>query len=113
MRLYYGCFISLLITFSLLINHQSFNPAALILILPLSFYFFPAAYWQTIKNQQFWAHYGEQLKTTPLLLVQSKFSLLNFLTQPNFTFRLSLILFLIILGETLTQPTARLISPLP
>ncbi|MEK7622797.1 MAG: hypothetical protein AAB430_02905 [Patescibacteria group bacterium] len=98
-RLYYGCLITLLITVSAITNLST-----LLLLLPLNLYFFLAAYRQTIKNRRF---------TPPLLQPSTAFSFTSFLFQPNFAFRLSLILFLIAMAGSFTGAPPAILSPLP
>ena len=92
---YYGTFVSLFLTLSPFGSGFSLTTlVAFLLILPLPLYFML----QSLKLYR----KAHQLPSTNYQLPQ-RFSLYQFLSQPSFTFRLSLVLFFLVILTTLAR----------
>jgi len=94
---YYGSFVALIIV----VSAAKTNPGAWLLTLPILVYFTFGAVRQTLKNRLFRLKYSSDL-TQPFTF-DSKFSLARFLLQPNFAFRLSLVLLLFTILTTMVR----------
>lgn len=99
---HYSTFISLLLTLSIFAG--GFTWSALIsflLILPVPLYFSLESLKFIRKSRQFKARY--LLLESHVARLSSKFSWSKFLTQPSFSFRLSLLLFVLLCLTTLAR----------
>lgn len=102
---HYSTFISLLLTLSIFAG--GFTWSALIsflLILPVPLYFSLESLKFIRKSRQFKARYS--LLESHVARLSSKFSWGKFLTQPSFSFRLSLLLFVLLCLTTLARARA-------
>ena len=99
---YYSAFISLALTLSIFTTGLTWTSlVAFIIVLPVPLYFCFESLKFVRKSRQFKARFAElQLRIN---LLESKFSLKNFLSQPNFTFRLSLFLFILLCLTTFAR----------
>ena len=104
----YGTFVSIFLTLSIFAGgYQLSSLFSFLLILPLLLYFTLQSLRLARKSRTAKAHLSTLESNISLL--ESKFSFREFLTQPNFAFRLSLFLFLITIFTTF----ARLRAPEP
>jgi hypothetical protein len=95
----YYCFsLALLISFSSLNSFQVINWMAFLFTLPVSIYFFVAVVKQTIAKRQFVKKFAPELISAQQqkAINYNHFSFKQFLFQPNWAFRVNLLLLLLV-----------------